>query len=733
MLRVLLILIFGFALFTAKNAMAQGSVLEEVIVTAQKREQNLQDVGVSVTAFSGESLRDLGYTSSADIAAMTPGLNIGESGAVPLQLSVNIRGVSQNDFGDQNEAPVAIYVDEAYVSWLGALGFSIFDLDRVETLRGPQGTLFGRNATGGLVHYVSRRPTSETEGYVQAEVSENDSYRVEGAVGGSLTHALRGRLSIAYQERGDFQTNNFGPDLGELERTAVRGQLSFDITDSAELLLKAEYTEDDGDGVAWDHRAAIADTPLGTGRFIADSENAWGTCPGCDAYGFRGTDNDDPWDVDNNDPSFIEREINNYAAHLTVELDRITFTSITDYRDVERTYNDDADGSALPVGSFAQNMDGEQFSQEFRLNGKGDRSRWVAGLYYLDISGDYFSDFKVDPTLLELPPGLPASLFIQNNSLDTTSAAVFGQLDYDLSDTLVLTAGLRWTIDDKEYEYESTGLAAGGLVVDSDRGEDDYTYKLQLDWTPGDDLLLYAGVTRGYKAGGFSAPLDGLLTPDQVEYDAEILLSYEVGFKKTLESGLARINGSAFYYDYDDYQGFQFNGLTQQVINLDATIYGGELEVYATPADGLDVLLGLSVLDAEAKDIVMPIGGGVTADRDLPQSPEFSANLMVRKAWELSFGSLALQADVNYQSDYNLNIVNHETTEVDSFTIANVRASVSGESARWTLAVFVNNVTDEDWVNGVFDLSAAETGGATIRAYNQPRWVGASLLYQFGD
>lgn len=721
---------------------SSGILSDEIVVTAQKREQSIQDVGVSVTAYDGDDLEALGVTNTADLAKLIPGVNIQSPGGTDLTPIINIRGVSQNDFGDHNEAPVALYVDEGYVSWLGALGMATYDLERVEALRGPQGTLFGRNATGGLIHFITRKPTQDLDRYVRAEYSSYDSYRVEGAIGGGLTDWLAVRLSSAYNNVGNFVVNRAGPTLGNSESFNIRGQALITPSDSAEILLKVDYSSLEGGGSTWTHRAAASDGPGGTGRFLGDTEDFYGTCAGCDVLGYRDVDGDIDG-VDLNDPAFIDREVLNLNGKVTIDFGGVTVTSISDYRDVERLYADDADGGPFTLSAYQQNIDGaSQFSQEVRLNGETDALKWVVGGYYLNIEGDYSNRIEIDPALTG--SGSPTLDFLANTwSLETESYAFFAQGEYAVGSTVSLIGGFRWTHDEKEFDYANTdifggGVFGGGLIFNqatvgdlATRSEGDYSFKAQIDWRPTDSALIYFGVSRGNKAGGFSASLDGLIAPSEVNYGAEILTNYELGFKSTLFNGLARLNGSAFYYDYNDYQAFLFEGFTSKIINIDAEVYGGELELISSPWDGADVVLGLSLLESEGKDVPLPDGS--FADRPLPQSPGVSFNALVRQNFPLgrNLGNLAAQADVSYSSDYNYNIVGHETTAVDAHAIVNGRLTYTPDNERFSVAFFVENIFEERYVIGAFDISDPLFGGASLRSFNRPRWFGGQVSINF--
>lgn len=220
-----------------------GNTIEEVIVTAQKRAQSTQEIGVSVTDFSGDKLQKFGFTDSPDIVAQVPGLNVSTPVGEGNSPSFTLRGVGLNDFNDNNEGPIAIYVDEAYQAALSGLTFQLFDVERVEVLRGSQGTIYGRNTTGGLIKFASRKPTEETEGYLRTEVGSYSSVLLEGAVGGSLTDGVRGRLAASYKTNNGYVTNRIGPNANQVNSFSIRGSLEFDVTGNGLLSLSAFYSK----------------------------------------------------------------------------------------------------------------------------------------------------------------------------------------------------------------------------------------------------------------------------------------------------------------------------------------------------------------------------------------------------------------------------------------------------------------------------------------------------------
>lgn len=763
-------LVCGLAL-TPCIALAQNNVfLEEVVVTAQKREQSLQDVGVSVTAFSGDQIRKLGITDTINIAAQTPALQIQQQH--PNVTTINIRGVSQNDFSSHLEAPVAVYVDDAYVSSMGAAHAQMFDVERVEVLRGPQGTLFGRNATGGLVHFISKKPTEEFEAYADLTLAEYSQTKFEGAISGPLSENILGRVSIASNKHDGVLENRIGEDLRAADTKSIRGQLQINASDDLTVGLKASYTKDDTVGNSFSH-AASSYNMQGLGEFVGSNQTPiyfglfdptaaiTGPCPGCDPRGHVETDND----VFEGAFDFIghfQRDIYNYQVNVDWQLsDNVTFTSITDYFDMVKDYGEDTDSSPFTAVHFTEIEEREQFSQEFRFSGESESVNWTAGAYYLDFETDTGGTVLLDaaPLATFLPPpsfgmfpafndpsnpcfstgpcapGTPGFLatFGHSENIESESWAVFGHLEFSLTDALTLVAALRYTDDEREMNLtiDNIQLGAPGLqVFNLEQDFDNISAKLQLDWEVTDEWLLYAGLSRGHKAGNFAAPLFALMNPSDTSsltHDEEVLHSLEVGAKGAFWDGRARLNASVFYYDYKDYQASSFVQLTQQINNRDATAYGGEIELTLVPTDALTFIFGASFIESEVEDVGMP--NGSFQDRELPNAPSFSFNGLGRYTVSVSDGFLmTFQADFSYQDDSCFTVVCHPVEEEDDFIVGNARISLAPESDKWEVAVFVNNIGDEEY--RVFAGDASFVGN-TSSSFGAPRWYGASVSYRW--
>lgn len=712
---------------------AEAPVLEELVVTAQKREENLQDVSVSITAFGGNSIRDFGWSNSEDVAAQTPGL-IGTSFSGDSSITVySLRGVGQNDFADHQEAPTAMYVDGVYVGYTGAAGVQMFDVDRVEVLRGPQGTLFGRNATGGLVHLISKQPTEEFEAYADVTVGSFNQVRLEGAVGGAVSDSLLARLSILSDDADGYFRNTLGRDTRERDFTSARLQLDFKPSDNAEVDITLWSNETDkAAGGTYDFRTSFVT--------LGDSPTD-----------FAGTPDESP---EPNEGAvailgFIDKEA--YGGDLTVSVDfeNFTLTSITGYGDYEKSYQE-SEGTSTPTSSFfyRSSQDSTQFSQEIRLNGDTDSMRWQTGLYYLNLDGDFIGN--------EDFPSFGGAA-INDYTVETESWSVFAQVEYDFTDDLTLIAGLRWVTDEKDLRLdptcepsvlipENTALLPGfplndcsvftsgdpaapiiaelGRTINQTRDDDEIAANIRLNYKVSEEVLLYAGYSRGVKGGGFTVPVDGFLTESELSYDPEILHSYEVGVKSTLLDGRLRLNASAFYYDYTDYQAFIFVGLTSQVLNRDAEIKGGEIELTAIPSDGWEVQLGLSLLDATVSDIP-----GFAGDQDMIAAPDVTANFMVKRAWETDLGEFALQVDGIYVDEQQYNTNNSDLTLGDSYELFNARASYTSNDGRWEVAAFVRNLADEEFITYRFDLAAFF--GNSLLVYGPPRWAGLQARYNW--
>ncbi|NJN51558.1 MAG: TonB-dependent receptor [Gammaproteobacteria bacterium] len=481
--------------------------------------------------------------------------------------------------------------------------------------------------------------------------------------------------------------------------------------------------------------------------------------PGVDAFGYRDTDGD-PWagDYDRDGPLNIKSS--GYSAKLEWDISSdLTLTSITASEDYKRLFGEDTDLGPFPgiVPTFKSEID--QFTQELRLAGGKDRWRWVAGVYYFESHVDGVIDLGavdigdgVAQSCRNSPCRPPAEdwliFYHADYDQDTSSWAVFGQVEYDLNDDFTLIAGLRYTDESRDMELLATELAGAGLPNDTfldftkpavgnltQNDSDNFTGKIELDWHPDDDLLVYGFIARGVKAAGFNTGLldeNGVfnsVTPEQVPVDEETLTSFEVGMKRSLWDGMARLNASAFYYVYEDFQAFAFANLGQIIFNTDATVNGAELELTLAPTDNFEALFGVGwINEAEAEDIQSPAGR--IRDRRMVLAPELQLNTVLRYTWPLAAGgNIAAQWDGFYQTEQYFDIQNHPVSESDAYSVWNAKLIYNSPDDKWTVTGWVNNVFEEEYLVYTFDFTASF--GYNQLGYGRPRWMGVTAAYRW--
>jgi iron complex outermembrane receptor protein len=773
----------------------ESLLMETIVVTAQKRTESIQNVGIAITAFNGDQLDRLGVENSTEIAKFTPGVSLSGSFAGQQQ-QFSIRGVTQNDFNDHVESPNAIYIDEAYVAMQQGQIFSTFDLERVEVLKGPQGTLFGRNATGGLVSFITRKPTDDFEGYVDLTVGSYQQRKVEGAISGPLTDDISYRISGFSNVHDGYLNNQFpeetyvptefegnlsngpalpnsGADLGGDDSWAVRAQLLFDISDESELLISAFSTRSTQSTGPYQSAPVIAEVDelgrtINTFRVSADEtrefihptnpnfDNGFDNdfdgvrpVPGGDFYGYIDPDGNDF----NTSSDFSFDDSNTYETYGTTvnyshEFDDITFTSITDFKHHEKFTVLDLEAAPQSQFTWFGQADIDSFTQELRLTGGDDDQHWVTGLYFLDIDALSITGLSALANGTVLPDfGFTDFDEPRIADLGTRSYSVFGQIENQLSDNVKLITGLRATKEEKDYFFDvryagnntdplawdldalnAASSRATGAFTD-DTSQTLVTGKIQLDWQISDDLLAYSGYNRGVKAGSFNSS-GAALADEDVPYEDEILHAFEVGFKSVIWDGIARFNAAAYYYDYKDYQASRWDGLGNVITNNDSTIKGLEFELTTSPIEGLDLLLNLGLIDAEVEDLDLVGDGSVLVDVEPTFSPDTTLSGLARyTVYDFAGGDLSFQASASYQSSIYSNLSNFDSTHFDSWTVVDALVSWTSTDETWAIDLFVKNLLDERYNTIGFDL--AGVCGCNEEAQGKPRWVGASVRYNF--
>jgi iron complex outermembrane receptor protein len=626
---------------------------------------------------------------------------------------------------------VSVYQDEVYIASTSGITFGMFDMDRIEVLRGPQGTLFGRNSTGGLVQFVSKRPTEDFEGILKLDVGSYGTVRMEGALSGPLGDSWSGRLSVLSDRNSGWMENTTGPENNKTRAYGVRAQDLWEPTDGAEVLFRAHWGENNPNvGAVSDPVPGYVNPATGLAEVIPPGVNAWGTCPGCDRAGNLHNDGD-PFKGARNDCGdlFVAR----YGGGVTVSWDLgiATLASITDYMTVNKDYREDSDGGPTQGLSQFSLTDMDQFQQELRLSGSSDSVDWVAGIFYFDVKGD--SQFAIDFVKSTIFPA--NSTFVQSGFAKShrESWAAFGQLEYRFADRWAVTGGLRYYEERQPFEtvYARDSVAGVRTVLQTfnraTSGElanqkyDGVGIKAQLDYRPSDDALWYLSFNRGVRPGFYQAGAFAINPVTLTPYKDETLDAYELGSKLDLAGGRLRLNTAAWYYDYKDMQTRTFQGFASATFNVDAELYGLDVELTLKPSELLELGLSASVIEGKAKNIQFDAGPnrGRARDVDVPMAPPSSANAYVKLQKTLGGGGTASAlVNANYRAAYFTDIQNYPLQKNPASTVANLRFGYTAPSGAWTGGVYVNNVLDEEYTQFIGYVGAV---GNAARFMGRPR------------
>ncbi len=720
----------------AHAAETEGVEIEAITVTAQKRAQDTLDVGVNVAVVSAGDLQARRVGQVSDLSAFTPNVDIKENmpGILPV---VTIRGVGLNDFSATNNPSAGVYVDEVYLSSLALMNFDLFDLERMEALKGPQGTLYGRNSTAGAINIVTARPTfGGVEGRIAGGYGDYKTAELEAMLNLPLsdTFALRFAGKGVKQDEGFFYNRSLGRDIGRRDVRMGRLEARWAPSDTFEALVKLEIQKSRSEVGAPEFFGLV--TPPGATGI---------TCPGSagclDFLGYRDTDGDPfkgAWSV-NPDYDVDQRAL---TARLTADLGWATLTSVTGYLDFKRQWGADTDGGPYRQTDFIERDKIDQLSQELRLAGATERSDWLVGVF---ASRDRVK-MTYDGSLQDLFNTKTLTFTDQT----AKSAALFGNVEWKLAPTLSAVAGLRYTWEQKANVGGDLDLVpncpasflslvpcgAGPVTlahVDAKISDRNWSWKLGLNWKPNPFTLVYGSVSQGVKSGGFFSGV--ATTSAQLKpYAPETLIDYEVGVKQRLSSLGLSWSGSLFYYDYSDVQTFirdTSGGLPiQRLGNVsEAKIYGADLDLTWSPdaLRGLDLVAGLGLLHSELGSFAAS-AGAVPKGNELPDAPKVSLNLAATYTVDLTDNLQGrLQVDGRYAGDMFKDALNDQLIATEAYWVWNARASLMS-GADWEVAVWGKNLADERYVTqGVNNLPL----GFGFRVYGAPRTFGVSFSKAF--
>ncbi len=720
--------------------------IEEIVVTAQRREENLQKIPVAISAFSEADLARSDLNSLAKLQFQVPGMIFASSSS---NAQVTLRGVGVELPTLAGESGIALNIDGIYQSRNYVSSGIYDDLERVEVLRGPQGTLYGRNTTGGAMNLWTKTPPEETEAELAVLLGDNDRIRTRGAVGGSINEQLGIRLSYATDQDDGVRRNIYdGDKIDATDHGSVRGALRYTPTEDLEILLRADWARDRDGGPVFAYGTQV----LPFGPLVP-----FGASPPDDAQHLS---------VDR--PTSDARRVWGVSSMMTMELHELpmigdaTLKSITSYRRSEWDREDDTDGADIDWFFIDLKEISKVWSQELTLSSAGDgRLEWVVGAYYFKdrahaIYDDELNVFGgIGQGILAgggtpfdvLGAGLLDSLTFDFGQ-DTEAWALFGQATYHVTDRLRATAGVRYSDEDKDFK-QMLSLGIPGLEtvpgfghdiflcqgLESDDDWSRWTPKFAVDYDVTDDVMAYASASRGFKAGGMNPA--GCLD----DYDQEVLWAYEVGVKSQWFGNRLRLNLVGFFYDYEDFQANVFVANASVIENAaDAEVLGFEAELQALPFEGLQLTAGLSIQNAEFEDYISddPFTG-VPRDLEgnqLPRAPDQSFFIGAEYTLPVSdLGTASLSYEFAWTDDYHFTSFNESFSQQSSYSLSNARLVFATAGGRledrfgdWEVHLFVNNVGDKDHVSVVVD--AATFSGSSAQ-YAEPRRYGLELRYRF--
>ena len=740
-------------------------LMEEIVVNARGVEEGLQDAPIAVSAFTGETLDYRGVDSLNQIERFVPSLTLQNNpsfGGASNSAAIYLRGVGQKEFLPTTEPGVGLYVDGVYVARSVGAILDIIDIERLEVLRGPQGTLFGRNTIGGAISIATRKPEpgGEFGGSLSAAAGTDSLMHLRGTVHIPVSESFAIRGSLASMTQDGYVERADGIDLGDDDTFTGRVSFAFQPSDSFSALITADMTRDRENGPALEligidftdlsqlQGVVLAPPPpmafihnvttaaLGPGQPCAATDPAGNgvtsnpASANCYDARYVGADGKDEGTA----PAYSETDVFGLSATLDFNLsDTLAIKSITAYRELDSDFARDGDHSPHRISQFEDTLDQEQFTQELQLIGTHDRLDWILGAYYFSEDGNNVNtlDFTV-------------SNFRSGGQFDNTAWAAFAQATYDVTDKLHLTLGGRYTDEDKSFTpdqiiynnyyagfsnlvppgnplaaLDAPFLQAGSRILpllEKEISISEFTPMANLAFDLSDRTMIYLTYSEGFKSGGFTQrvfpPVVAGFTAPPGTPDIDLIPTYEPEFVEVIEAGIKldlldgrlRINGAVFQTDYEELQVQVFNSVAPVTRNIgEASIEGVELELSASPADGWFIEGSLSMLNAEY-DNIDTANTLILKSNDFERVPETMASVGVSKEFLLaSSGSVMLRADWSYRSETYNDAYNTPLLETDSYSLIDASVRWTNQQGDWSVILSGRNLSDEQYlVTGVY-------------------------------
>jgi iron complex outermembrane receptor protein len=733
MRRVALSALLGATALTSVPAFAQAQAQEPVaaeqrsdvvIVTARKREESLQEVPMTITAVGGEHLEAAGYTELNDVARISP--NIFFEAADRSKPLIFVRGVGTRGYDAGSDPSVGVFVDSVYLGRFGALDMDLLDIERVEMLKGPQGTLYGRNTIGGALSVVTSDPARSFEGKASVEAgmgadSDDVLWSARGSVSGPITDNVRGSLSLSRRHRDGYQEIQGTSVRGGSEDSwAARGKALISLGE-AEVRLAADYADMDG-------------PPL------ILVPNRFGTSgPGALAPGFVvPAEPTDPYSFAMDEQrQGIQKQVYGASAQVDWNFLGLDFTSITAARGMSLDERDDLDGTTLPFQVYFADEESDQFSQELRAAYSSDNLNWLFGLFYSQENVVRTETIDFGPASLLSALVAPADLiWTFPFDLEATAVAAFGQVDWQVTDELAVTVGGRYSEDKKDVVFD-TNTTVPGFVLSPfreavSRQWDSFDPSVSLRYQFNPDLMAYASWATGYKSGAFQFIATSPTIAQQVA-DPEDVESIEVGLKSTWLDGNLQLNLAAFSMDYKDLQQLRVvpvSGVGLVVIDnaASSSISGAEIEGRWKLSDSWSTDFAFGYLDATFDEFVF----NTTLDfsgNQMPRSPKNTFNLALNYEQPTPLGDFSTRLAYSWRDsiffEADNNVRDPESSE-DALGLLDFNAQIA-TSGGWTYSLWARNLTDERYRRQVLN----STGNSQRGIWAEPRTFGIRASYQF--
>jgi len=766
--RILVVgLVPALALFASVDVDAQeGLALEEIIVTAQKREQSLQDVPVSVTAITGDQIGEGGITGVMDVAMETPNFtmtqfNIGEP-------QYFIRGIGTTLDSAGADPAVATFIDEVYIGRAGGGSMDLYDLQRIEVLRGPQGTLFGKNVVGGAISVSTRKPTEEFQAKIGLTAGNFGATGLRGLVGGAISDNVNGSFSFSKRKRDGYVDNVVdGTEYHDEDSLSFRGQLAFALGDTADLRLIADYSKDDQAGNCRNVNNTNLNDPFGLSVPLYDPVIA-------------STTGGDIRKCASSLGAHQERDISGLTAKINWAFADATLTSITAYRDTDYSWSEDLAG--LPVGLTTFNLidaateRSDQLSQEFRLTSTGEGNvDWLVGAFFMEENVDRAENFVGSwgpPFAAQGFSLLDGDIvFAQKNK--TTSTALYGQVDWHINDDFTWSIGGRFAQDDKTITQELInnedpafdsalasailgtpvnvvvlGIPANGPAqfagylgsggdpsflngpysVSASDDWSEFVPSTSLAWNFGDSSLLYFTASKGYKSGAFVAQTNNAADA-AIALEPEFATNFELGVKTQFMDDRVRLNATVFTMDYEDLQVFRLVGSLLVGANAQATTSGLELDATALLSENWVVSGSYGYLDAEYDEFVdATTGDDLFTGNTLPRSAESAFTFNSNYTFDLAGGStIDFGVNYTYKGDYFLEVSNVPESKEGGYGLLDANLAWSSASGDWEAVAWGKNITDEEFRTHTIVSNVS----GTVDLWNMPATYGLTVTRSF--